>query len=90
MAQRFQKSPTSARVFTVDLQDVLPAGVTIASVAWNIPSGLTNAGTSNTNSAALIKLSGGTLGTEYAVTCTTTWSDGQIDVRTIFLTMVRT
>jgi hypothetical protein len=55
---------------------------TIASVAWTVAAGLTQGAASNSDTVAKVRLSGGTAGETYAVTCRVTTSGGQIDERT--------
>lgn len=47
-------------------------GSTISSVAWTVPSGLTNEAVSNTTTLASIRLSGGTPSVTYLVQCLVT------------------
>lgn len=88
MPQFMEKDPNAKRDFTVDLSGVLPSGVTISSVAWTVPTGLTSEAVSNTTTTATIRLSGGTLGETYQVVCRTTWSNAEIDDRTIKIRVV--
>jgi hypothetical protein len=45
---------------------------TISGVTWTMPAGLTNVATSNTSTTASVRISGGTPGETYLVTCTVT------------------
>ena len=51
--------------------------VTIATVDFQIPAGLTKVAESNTDDIASVRLSGGTLGKVYSVVCRITTSDSQ-------------
>lgn len=88
MPQFMEKDPNSKRDFSVDLSGVLPTGVTISTVTWVVPSGLVSEAVSNTTTVATIRLSGGTLGETYQVVCRTTWSNSEIDDRTIKIRLV--
>lgn len=57
------------------------AGETIASVAWTATAGLTVGAASNTTTVAKVRLSGGTVGQVYTVSCRVTTSTGQIEDR---------
>ena len=63
-------------------------GQTIASVAWTVPAGLTKGAESNTTTVAQVRLSGGTVGVTYTVTCRITTNTGQIEDRS-FRVVVR-
>lgn len=62
---------------------------TIATVAWTVPAGLTQTAATNTTTSATIWLSGGTVGTRYAVACRITTTAGRIDDRTIRIDCVQ-
>ena len=79
------KDPDATAIpYSVNWSDWL-GGATISSVAWVVDSGITNAGESNTTTVATIKLSGGTAGTDYTVTCRVTASDSRVDDRSFIL-----
>lgn len=59
-------------------------GSTISSVVWSVPSGLTNEASSNGTTTATIRLSGGTPGQTYTVTCTVTTAASE-DLQAHFL-----
>jgi len=69
-----QKSPGGSEVFEVDWTKYL-VDSTIASVTWTVPVGITKVSNSNTTTSAYIKLSGGTVDTEYTISCTIVTSD---------------
>jgi len=56
------------------------SGDEIASYTWSAASGLTIA---SGGSTATVKISGGTAGSDYALTCTITTTSGQVDARVI-------
>lgn len=60
------KDPDNTEPFAIDWTLRL-AGNTIATSAWSVPAGLTNAGENNTSTIATLVLSGGTAGETYAV-----------------------
>lgn len=79
-----EKDPNAVLDYAVDWGAPLNswlAGETIASVAWTVPAGLTQGAASNTNTVAQVRLSGGTVGQTYTVTCRITTSTGQIEDR---------
>lgn len=85
--QLFVKDPSARLDYEVNWSAWLDSD-TIASVAWTVPSGITNYSTSNTTTAATIWLSGGTHGQEYLVTCQITTTGGRINQRS-FKVVVR-
>lgn len=70
-----QIDPLDTRKVTVDFATWLGTGSSISSVAWTVPSGLTQENSSNTTTAAVNYFSGGTEGQEYEVGCTITTGD---------------
>lgn len=53
----------------------------IDAVAWAVPTGLTKGAESNSDTVAKVRLSGGTVGVIYTVTCRITTDRGQTDDR---------
>jgi hypothetical protein len=93
MPQYFEKKPTSTRNYTFDwgtfLDAYLPTVVTIASATVTVPTGLTKVAQSNTTRTVVVKISGGAVGDcEYAVVCTITMDNGEIEPATMYLTIV--
>lgn len=86
----FIKDPDATLDYTVDWTSWMASGDSIASVAWTIPSGLTQVSSSNTNTTATVWLSGGTVGQSYSVKAKITTSSviPRIDERT-FTIIVR-
>jgi len=87
---RFQKDPAATRDYGVTWEDseIIAAGATLASVAVTAtPAGLTVGTTSVSGAVGTARLSGGTLGTTYEVAYAGTFSDGQIDVQRILVTI---
>jgi hypothetical protein len=80
------KDPSDEVWKTVDWSEWLASGETIASVAWTVPTGLTQAAASNTSTLAKIKLSGGTAGVTYRVACKVTTSLPQVCERSFLVT----
>lgn len=80
------QDPDASRTHTLDLTDWL-AGLggsqTLASAAWSVtPSGgLTIVGSATDGALASVKLSGGTVGAVYVVTCHFVSSEGEEDDR---------
>ena len=69
VSQTFCKSDTEVLDYTVDWSTWLDTD-TILSSTWDVPTGLTKDSDSNTTTATLIWLSGGTVGDVYLVTNT--------------------
>lgn len=61
------KTPTEEKDYGVDWEDQLN-GATIASSSWTVPSGISSLGDSIDGSSTVIRLSGGTAGTNYTLT----------------------
>lgn len=83
----FQKTATSKRDYSVDWSVNAP-GDGITAVTWSVPGGITNLATSYSGSVATIRLSGGTIGQTYQISCAATRQSGQIDKRTFLVTIV--
>lgn len=81
MSGIFVKDPDERLDYEEDWADFLAVAETISSVAWTVPSGLTNYSTSNTTTTATIWLTGGTHGQEYLVAGKITTSAGRIAER---------
>ena len=90
MASRYTatKDPNSTLDYRINWSDWLGVD-TIATVAWTVPSGITQTSTTNTTTSATIWLSGGTVGTRYNVVCRITTAGGRIDDRTITIDCVQ-
>lgn len=80
----FLKDPSAVLDYVFDWLAWL-AGDTIASSSWSVPTGLTLVRTEVTPSQAIAWISGGVVGTTYAVTNTITTAGGRTDTRTITL-----
>jgi hypothetical protein len=78
----FTKDPNATLDYTVDWSRWLGTD-TISSVTWMVQTGLVKAAESNTTTTATVWLSGGTLATDYVVTCRITTVGGRIDDRSI-------
>jgi hypothetical protein len=85
MSGPYLKDPDERLDYTEDWSDYLVSAETISSVAYTVPSGLTNYNTSNTATTATIWLSGGTHGEEYLVGIKITTSAGRIAERSFKL-----
>jgi hypothetical protein len=85
----FTKDPDATLDYGVDWGAWLPTGDTISSVAWDVPSGLTQAGQSATSSVATVWLSGGTVDLEYSVRCRVTTVAGRVDDRTLIFSIAQ-
>lgn len=56
---------------------------TISSATWTVPAGLTKVSESNTTTTTTVRISGGTAGTSYEITCHIVLASGQEDERSI-------
>ena len=84
----YSKSPYAVLDYTIDWEDWLESGETISTATWSIPSGLTDEeNESNTTTSATVWVSGGVLGTRYAVRGHIVTSEGREDSRTIYITV---
>lgn len=63
----FSKKTTETLALSADFSNETASGVTITSVAWTVPDGITNAGTSLSSDVAQIILSGGTNNVSYPI-----------------------
>ena len=61
----------------------LIGGDTLASATWTVPAGLTKVSETHTSTVATVVLSGGTVNTNYTVTCAITTANGLIDERSL-------
>ena len=90
------KDPASTLTVGLWWQDVIARGDTLSVVAWTVPTGLTlvsegisaadmtDSGTVYpSGEVALARISGGTAGADYTITCQLTTAGGDIDERSI-------
>lgn len=85
----YTKDPAAKLDYSIDWSSWLPAGDTIASVAWTA-TGATVCGSpapSVASGIATVWIEGGTDGTTATVVCQVTTTAGRIDERTIRLTV---
>lgn len=83
----FQKTATAKRDYSIDWS-TNAASDAITAVTWSVPVGITNVASSYSGSVATIRLSGGTIGQTYLISCTATRQSGQIDKRSFLVTIV--
>lgn len=79
----YTKDPDAVLDYPFYWSDWLETGDTIASYVITVASGLTLDSDTNTTTAVVVWLSGGTAGTTYTVACRITTADGRTDERTI-------
>lgn len=87
---RFQKDPGSSRIFSVTWEDseIIAGGATLSSVAvTSTPAGLTVGAGSVAGAVGSALVSGGTLGDTYEVAFAGTFSNGEIDVQRLLITI---
>jgi hypothetical protein len=73
------KDPDATLDYPIDWSKWLDTTDTIQSVTWVVPTGITQTAQSNTNTAAVIWLAGGTVGRKYRITCRITTSAGRTE-----------
>jgi len=78
------KDPSDVDDFTLSFANELGAE-TIGGASWTATAGITIGATSNSTTAATVRLSGGTAGTDYTATCTVTTSGGRTLQRSVLL-----
>lgn len=83
------KDPDAVIPITMDWSDWLTGSVEIASVAWDVPAGLTQDSASNTTTTATVYISGGAVGTRYTVRCRVTTNEvpARVDDRSVYVQM---
>ena len=80
----FSKDPSAVLDYVIDWSDWLD-GDTISTSTWTVPSGITKDSDTKTTTATTIWLSGGTVGTKYAVVNHIVTAGGREDDRTIYI-----
>lgn len=87
---RFTKDPDATLDYGIDWTNWLETGDSIASSAWEVPTGLTLTSQSNTNNKTLVWLSGGTVGTTYTVRnrITTASTPPRVEDRSILIQVI--
>lgn len=87
---RYQKDPTGVNKLSISYTDFLATGETVASSAWTVPTGITNAAdTVVSGTDAAITVSGGTEGGAYTLVNTITTNLGQTEQRSIIVEAVQ-
>jgi hypothetical protein len=82
------KDPDATLDFAVDWSDWLTGeGDTGASAVWIVPTGLTKVSESFVSGKHVVRLSGGTDGSDYSVTSRITTTGGEVDNRTLRITV---
>jgi hypothetical protein len=85
-SNRFRKDPDAIVDFGVPWAAWLVSD-TITASAWLVPTGITSVLQTNTTTSATIWLSGGTVGTEYALRNRITTVGGRTQDQTIYVTI---
>ena len=83
---RFVKDPNAILDYSIPWTAWL-ASDTIASSTWTVPTGITNTLATNSTTTATIWLSGGTVGTEYALVNRIVTAGGRTQDQTIYITI---
>lgn len=84
MPSSFVKDPDSTLDFSCDWSAWLGED-TIESSEWSAPEGITVGATSHSDTATTVWLSGGTLGSRYAVVNSIVTADGRAEDRTLMI-----
>lgn len=79
------KDPGASLDYSFDWTDWLGTNETISSATWTVPAGLSKVSEVNTAYIATCRISGGTAGVNYTVTCQITTNQGEIDRRSLQL-----
>lgn len=85
MSATFIKDPEAVIDYAVGWSTWLAEGEEITTSVWIVPDGITKDSDSNSETVAVIWLSGGTAGQQYGVTNRVTTNQGRVDDRTITL-----
>ena len=93
-----KKDPQAELSYGISWANWIPASDSISTAEWTLPAGITSLAESlNTvpmvidgethaiGTVALIKLSGGTAGTDYTLACRVTLASGEVDERSIVI-----
>jgi hypothetical protein len=84
-----EKSPYADLSYTVNWSAWLQGADTLDTVTWEVPSGLTKVSdTISGGNKAVVRLTGGTAGSEYDVVCKVTTVGGLKDQRTLHFVIV--
>lgn len=82
------KAPDEVRDYSIDWTTRLLSGDTIATSSYVLDSGITEVATSKTDTATVIRISGGTLGERYKVENEVVTVDGEV-LEEVFYIAVR-
>lgn len=82
------KVPGEAVDVTFDWSPELTVGQTISLASWTATAGLTLGGNGVVGALATQRISGGTAGTDYRLTCTITKNNGEVIPRTVVISVV--
>lgn len=85
--KRYVKDPDAALDYGFDWSKWLDTGEVVAISEWEVASGLTGSMQVNTGTVTQIRLSGGVLNQTYSVVNRITTSSGQVDDRTLLITV---
>ena len=82
---QYWKSPAANLDYGVDWSQWLASGETISTSTWTVATGITAGTMSNTNTEAVVWLSGGVPGVTYTALNQITTSQGRTDARTLHI-----
>lgn len=83
----YNKDPTEVLDYTIDWETLLD-GDTITTSEWSVDTGITQDSETETTTLAIIWVSGGTAGKQYALTNTIVTDAGRTRVRSIAINVI--
>jgi hypothetical protein len=83
------KDPDAVLDYGFDWSDWLAIGETIATSTWTVPTGITKDSSSNSTTATVVWMSGGTAGQTYELVNRIVTSAGRTEDRTISLLVLQ-
>jgi hypothetical protein len=81
------KDPGATLDYGFDWTDWLGTSETITATSWTVPAGLTKVSESISSYVSVCRISGGAVNASYTVTCQITTNEGEVDRRSILITV---
>lgn len=81
------KDPQAELDYAFDWTDWLGSGEALSGTSWTVPAGLTKISETYTPYVSVCRIGGGAVGTSYIVTCRITTNQGEVDRRSLLLTV---
>lgn len=79
------KDPGATLDYSFDWTDWLGSNETITATSWTVPAGLTKVSETFSAYVSTCRISGGTVGNTYTVTCQISTNTGEVDQRSLNL-----